>query len=134
MNDVILRTTTRALMPLMLSFSLFLLVRGHNEPGGGFAGGLIAAVAFVLYSFAFGVPGARRVLRIDPTLLIGAGLGLATAAGVMGFITGEPLLTGHWLTLDLVGLKLGTPLLFDLGVYLTVVGAALVMILALAEE
>jgi multicomponent Na+:H+ antiporter subunit B len=134
MIDVILRTATRALMPLMLGFSVFLLIRGHNEPGGGFAGGLVAAVAFVLYAFAFDVRDARRVLRIEPTILMGVGLSAAAGAGLIGLATGETFLTGHWATLNPIGLKLGTPLLFDLGVYLSVFGAALAAILTLAEE
>lgn len=134
MIDVILRTAARALMPLMLIFSVFLLLRGHNEPGGGFAGGLVAAVAFVLYGFAADVGAARRLLRVDPMLLVGIGLGVAAVPGGAELLAGENLLTGRWLTVDFLDLKLGTPLLFDLGVYLVVVGSALAAILALAEE
>src|SRR4029079_1978652 len=83
---VILPTAARFLLPLLLLFSLFLLVRGHNEPGGGFSGGLVAASAYVLYGFAYGAAEARRVLPADPRALIGAGLLLAVASGCLGLL------------------------------------------------
>jgi multicomponent Na+:H+ antiporter subunit B len=69
MNSLILSAATRFLAPLMLAYSLFILLRGHNEPGGGFIGGLIAAVAFALYAKAEGTDAARRALRVDPSML-----------------------------------------------------------------
>jgi multicomponent Na+:H+ antiporter subunit B len=139
MNSLILRTATRFMFPLLLLFSLFLLVRGHNEPGGGFAGGLVAASAFSLYALAFDVPTARQALGVDPRGLLGAGLLTAASSGWLGLLRGQPLLThqGLWSTVHLPGLgdvHLGTPLLFDLGVYLVVVGMTLTIILPLAEE
>ena len=65
-DSLILRTATRLLMPLLLLFSLFELLRGHNEPGGGFVGGLLAAGSLCLYLLAHGPEATRRVLRIDP--------------------------------------------------------------------
>ena len=73
MTSLILRTATRVLMPLLLLYGLFLFLRGHNSPGGGFAGGLVVAAAYALHSFAFGVTAARRALLVDPSRLIGAG-------------------------------------------------------------
>ena len=67
MTSLILRTATRFLMPLLLLFALFLLFRGHNEPGGGFVGGLVVAAAFVLYAIAYGVDAGRRALLVDPS-------------------------------------------------------------------
>jgi multicomponent Na+:H+ antiporter subunit A len=136
-GSLILRTATGVLLPLLLLFSLFLLLRGHNEPGGGFAGGLVAAAAFTLLAIAAGVPVARRALRREPRLLIGAGLLVATASGEIGLLGEGPFLTGRWIDLVLPGgvpLALGTPLLFDLGVYLVVVGAVLTIVLNLAEQ
>ena len=65
MTSLILRTATRALMPLLLLYGLFLLLRGHNAPGGGFAGGLVVAAAYALHAFAYGVDAARRAVIID---------------------------------------------------------------------
>lgn len=137
MNSLILGTATRFLMPMMLLFSVFLLLRGHHLPGGGFVGGLVAAAAFSLYAFTFGAREAHLVLRVDPRGLIGAGLLLALGSGSLALLRGEPFLTGQWGTLVLgrVGeFKLGTPLLFDAGVFLVVLGATLAMILTMAER
>jgi len=137
MASVILTTAARALFPLLLMFSVFLLLRGHNQPGGGFTGGLVAASAFALYWVAFGVATARRALGVDPFKLIGGGLLLAIGSGCLGPLSGLPFLAGVWASLSVPGvgrLELGTPLLFDLGVYLLVIGVAMLIILSLAEE
>jgi multicomponent Na+:H+ antiporter subunit B len=139
MSGLILQTATRFMMPLLLLFSVFLLVRGHNLPGGGFIGGLVGASAFAVYALAFDVPTARQALRVDGRSLVAAGLHIALAAAVLPLFWNLPLLTHRyaWTKLWLFGfgeLPLGTPLLFDLGVYLTVLGVSLTIILALAEE
>lgn len=138
MKDLILRTASVYLTPLLLLFSVFLLVRGHNEPGGGFAGGLVAAAAFVLLSISSSVPLARRTLRIDPRTLVGGGLLLMLASGLVApLLTGQPYLSALWWQLSLPGgetVSVGTPLLFDIGVYLAVAGTVLVIVFALEEE
>lgn len=135
MRSVILSTATRALLPLMLLFSIFLLIRGHNEPGGGFVGGLVAAAAFALYAIAFGLPHARRSMRIEPQTLIGLGLAIALGSGLLSLVVGQPFMTGQWYPDPLPALgKVGTPVLFDTGVYLTVLGVTLTIIFGLMEE
>lgn len=137
MKSIILRTASRFLMPMILLFSAFLLLRGHNLPGGGFVGGLMAASAFTLYTFAFSPAEARLLLRADPRSLIGVGLLLALGSGIAPLVAGQPFLTGQWGTLTVPqwgSVKVGTPLLFDLGVYLVVMGATLAMILSMAER
>jgi multisubunit Na+/H+ antiporter MnhB subunit len=135
MSSLIVRTATRYLAPLLLLFSCFLLWRGHHEPGGGFVGGLVAATAFVLIALAEGPAAARRTLRVRPTRLVPAGLAISVAAGAAALLQGRPLLTGLWSKSgDPGGLALGTPLLFDLGVYVTVMGVTLAILLALMEE
>jgi multicomponent Na+:H+ antiporter subunit B len=136
-NSLILRTTTRFLLPLLLLLSVFLLLRGHHEPGGGFSGGLVAAAAFVLCRFAFGVEEVKRALPVDSRALIGVGLLVAVGSGSLPLLAGRPVMTGMWGQVPVPGfgvLDLGTPLLFDVGVYLTVVGVTLSIILPLAEE
>lgn len=136
MTSLILRTTTRYLTPLLLIFSVFLLWRGHNQPGGGFAGGLVAAATFALLSIAFGAAQARRVLQVEPHVLIGIGLLIALASGVIGMLSGYPFMTGVWGYLQLPGfapVDVGTPVLFDLGVYLVVIGVTLLIIFSLEE-
>ena len=118
-----------------MAFSLFMLLRGHNEPGGGFIGGLLAATAFALYALAFDAGQARRLLRVPPRLLIGLGLLLALASGCLAWTAGQPFMFGIWLPFTLPAeLKLGSVLLFDVGVYLVVLGAALLVLLTLSEE
>ena len=134
MTSLILSTATRYMLPLLLLFSLFLLLRGHNEPGGGFVGGLVAAAAFALYAIAYDVATARRTLGIDSRTLIGLGLLVALTSGVIGLVAGQPFMTGLWseYAVPLLG-KVGTPLLFDIGVYLVVIGVTLTIIFGLAE-
>ena len=135
MNSVILATVSRLLTGLLLVFSIFLLLRGHNLPGGGFAGGLVAASAFVLYGLASGFGAARRMLIFYPRLIMGAGLVVAIVSGVLGLAAGRPFLTGLWdkTPLPVIG-KLGTPLLFDVGVYLTVLGVTTLIVFSLGED
>ena len=139
MTSLILRAATRFMLPLLLLFSVFLLLRGHNQPGGGFSGGLVGAAAFALYALAFDVRTARLALWIDPRTFIGSGLLLALGSGVAALAMGQPLLAhgSFWLKAAIPGFgtfELGTPLLFDGGVYLVVLGVALNIILPLAEE
>ncbi len=137
MNSLILRTATRFLVTLLLLFSVFLLLRGHNEPGGGFIGGLVAASAFVLYGMAYDAPSARRALGAEEHIYIATGLLIAVISGLLPVLSGLPFLTGLWGYLPLPGsakVELGTPLFFDIGVYLTVLGVTTMIILSLMEE
>lgn len=134
--SLILRTTASFLLPLLLVFSVFLLLRGHNLPGGGFIGGLVASSAFVVYLFAFDSGSARELLRVDPRTLVGVGLMAAGLSGVPAVFLGQAFFTGQWLMLDLpvIGeLKLSTPLVFDIGVYLVVLGSVMAIVISLAE-
>jgi multicomponent Na+:H+ antiporter subunit B len=124
-KTVIFRTIAPYLTALMILFSLFVLLRGHNEPGGGFIGGLIAASALAIYGIAAGVSAVRRALFFSPIAFAGFGLLLATAAGLPALAVAAPFLTGLWFEEILFGfsITLSTPLVFDIGVYLIVVGA-----------
>lgn len=135
MSSIIFSTATRYIMPLMLLFSVFILMRGHNEPGGGFVGGLIASAAFSLSAIAHGVDAARRRLHADPRNLIGWGLLIAMGSGLVGMLYGSPFLTGLWSTGEIPVLgKIGTPQFFDIGVYLAVLGVVLTIVFTLAES
>ena len=135
MDSLILRTTTRFLVGLMFLFSLFVLIRGHNEPGGGFIGGLLAGSALALHALAYGVPAARQLLRVDPRSLIAAGAACLTAAAAASLFVGREMLTGLWLKDPVPGLgKVSSVLVFDIGVYLAVMGMALLALFTLGEE
>ncbi len=137
MNSIILNTTARLLLPWLLLLSLVILYRGHNLPGGGFIGGLAAASGFILYVLGPGIDKARQVLKIHPETLIGLGLLISMGSGLLGIIAGKSYMAGLWMTgftLPLLGkVHLGTPLLFDIGVYLAVAGFTLLTLFALAE-
>lgn len=137
MDTLILKTATRLLLPLLLLFSVFLFLRGHNEPGGGFVGGLMTTGAVAVYAMANGVAAARTMLRMPPRVLIGCGLLIGLTSGLLPILAGRSFLTGLWITATVPGLgdvHLGTPLLFDLSVYCVVTGATLVFVFTLLEE
>ena len=133
MNTVIFRTAAPALVALMMVFSVFVLLRGHNEPGGGFIGGLIGASGIAIYGIACGVAEVRKAIRIHPITLAGFGVVLAALSGLLSLFAGHPFLTGLWLILDIQGgeVPLSTPMLFDIGVYAVVVGTVAAIALAL---
>lgn len=132
MNSLILSVGARFLTGLFLLFSLYVLLRGHNSPGGGFIGGLIAAAGIVLYSFAAGVDAARVALKADPRTIGIWGMVLALLSGLASVLIGAAPFTGLWLIVD--GIALSTVLVFDVGVYLAVFGAILTLVFALEES
>lgn len=138
MNSVILQGATRLLVALILLFSVYMLLRGHNLPGGGFIAGLIAAAAFILYALAWSLREAREALRVSPVRLATVGALLSMASAVPGALKGLPPFTGLWLFLggseSEKGIPLSTVLLFDVGIYLAVVGAVLALFFTLEED
>ena len=135
MTSSILQTAARLLMPLLLLFAVFLLLRGHNQPGGGFVGGLVVSASFVLYSIAFGVDAARRALLVRPSTLLGMGLLVALVSGLPAVVAGHAFMTALWTTVAAgsMAIAVGTPLVFDLGVFLAVIGVVLTIVFTLAE-
>ena len=137
MTSIIFRTATRYMFPPLLVFSVYLLLRGHHYPGGGFVGGLMAGAAFALYALAFEVAAARKLLRVDPRDITAVGLAVALISGIPALFSGRAFLTGEWWTIHLFGgaeLEIGSPLIFDIGVYLVVLGVLLTLAFTLAEE
>jgi multicomponent Na+:H+ antiporter subunit B len=136
MNSLIFRTVAPFLTAVMLAFSIFVLLRGHNEPGGGFIGGLIAASALAIYGMALGPDVARKALRVHPLVIAAAGLLIAILSGMMSLAYDVPFLTGLWAEFNMGRdvLTLSTPMLFDFGVYLVVVGAVASMVLGLEDN
>jgi len=136
-RSLIFVTCNRLIVPLMIVLSIILLLRGHNMPGGGFVGGLLIASAYALVGMAEGTTKARRIVGIKLHMLIGIGLLLATLAGVLGMALGGSFLQGVWTKVPLPGLseplKVGTPVLFDIGVMIAVCGVVLMMIFYLAQ-
>lgn len=136
MNTLIFRTIAPFLTALMILYSVFVLLRGHNDPGGGFIGGLIAASGVAIYGIACGVPAVRRALKFHPMSLAGFGLFIASIAGMLSIFANVPFMTGLWVTPVILGVEiaLSTPLLFDIGVYFVVMGSIASIALTLEER
>jgi len=136
MNSFILCQAGKLLFPALLVLSVIELYRGHNLPGGGFIGGLMASIAFILLGLGVSMEEAARRLRVRPVTLLYVGLGIAVLSGVPGFFVAKGFMDGLWLPefhLPLLGgVHLGTPLLFDVGVYLAVIGFSLETVFSLA--
>lgn len=134
MKTIIFKTASSYLLPLLLLFAIFILLRGHYLPGGGFVGGLIAAIAFVLHSFANGIERTRGIIKFHPGFLMPIGLSIALIAGLAPLFTGNPFMTGLWYDdpIPVIGM-VGTALLFDVGVFLVVIGVVLTIIFTISE-
>jgi len=132
MQSVILNTATRLMVGLLLVFAFYLLLRGHHEPGGGFAAALVAGTAFALFVIAEGPGKVRTAIRLRPTTISMIGLAVAVLAGVPAIVLSRPFLSGVWWGPDGQPF-VGTPLFFDIGVFLAVLGAILAVLLTLEE-
>ncbi|MCE7040438.1 Na+/H+ antiporter subunit B [Dyadobacter sp. CY312] len=135
MKSVILQSASRYLLPILLLFSVFLLLRGHYYPGGGFVGGLVAAIAFVLHSLAFGTAETMKMLQFTPLSIIPVGLIIAAISMLLPVFFGLPVMTGLWIEqpIPVVGL-VGSALFFDIGVYLVVIGVVLTILFTISLE
>lgn len=124
LSTVILRAAARGLTPAIVILAVFFLLRGHDEPGGGFIAGLVLGAGIVFRWLAFGNEGIGRLLPLAPTSLLALGLGLAVGTGLAAVALGEPFLTGAVWKADVAGLqvKATASLVFDAGVMLVVVG------------
>ncbi|WP_373388655.1 monovalent cation/H+ antiporter subunit A [Pseudomonas alcaligenes] len=135
-NPLVLLTLSRLLLPLALLISVFIFLRGHNLPGGGFIAGLVTAVALALQYIASGVAWVEQRLPLNYQRMAGIGVLIATLTGLGSWVFGRPFLTsafGHF-ELPLVGeFELATAMLFDLGVYLTVVGSTQLVLTRLGK-
>lgn len=136
-NDVILQTVTKVVTFIILAFSVFIFLSGHNDPGGGFIGGLITAAAIVLLLLAFDIETVKKLLPIDFKKLIPIGLMFAILTGTGSFLFDVPFLSHSfgYFNLPLLGkTELATAVLFDIGVYLVVVGITLTIIQTIGED
>lgn len=132
-KSVIFQVGMKILLPLLLLGSALIFWRGHQLPGGGFIGGLVAGAALAAYAFCHGVQATMRLIRFHPLSFVVSGLFFALLSGVTSFFLGKQPFTGLWVSVPIVG-ALGTPILFDLGVYLLVLGFVLVFITETLRE
>jgi multicomponent Na+:H+ antiporter subunit B len=137
-GSYIFRAVASLLFFIINIFAIYLLLRGHNLPGGGFIGGLGSALSIIMLSLSYGVEATQRFMRVDPVRLAAIGLAVAVATALLPLFVAEPMLRHfHWKFEDVPGLGtvyFGTPLIFDIGVFLVVVGVSTKMIFVLARS
>lgn len=137
-SSILLRTAVKLIFPLVLIFAAYTALKGHNEPGGGFIGGLMAAVAFLLFRMANGRGALIRIMPFHPRVLVSLGLGLALATAFVPLLFDKPLLTS--MVIDALPIGFGqsihfaSAVFFDTGVLMVVVGVSVGMIQRLSEE
>lgn len=135
-RTLLLETTARIVFPTVLVFSLYLLLAGHYQPGGGFSGGLVAGLAFVLRHIAGGRQDIGSAVRVRPPVLIGAGLTIAVLSALGPALFGAPVLSTAIFEVDvpvLGHLELVTSLFLDLGVYVLIIGVVLDLLRSLGS-
>lgn len=136
-RSLILETSVEALFHTALLFSLFLLFAGHNAPGGGFVGGLVAGAAFVLRYLDGDVAEVRRLAPVSPQVFLGTGVALAVLTGATGWVAGDQFLESAKFELEapvLGTVRASSTLSFDAGIYLVVVGLVLAILRTLGAE
>jgi multicomponent Na+:H+ antiporter subunit B len=136
MNTLIFRTLCPLIVTIMLVFSVYICLRGHNEPGGGFVGGLIAAAAMAVLGMSAGPDYVRQALRFDPMSFAGFGVLLAGCSGLLSALAGNPFMTSIWLYVDIgrSTIPFSTPMFFDIGVYFVVFGSITAVALAIERD
>lgn len=136
-NNIILRTTTSLIAFILLAFSVYLLLAGHNSPGGGFVGGLMTSAVIILLYITHGIEAVTKMIPINFRKIIPIGLLIALLTGVGSFLFNVPFLTQTFGTFHIPffgEIELATAMLFDLGVYITVLGATITIIYTIASD
>ena len=136
-NDVILQTATKVAALVIVLFSIRLFFSGHYYAGGGFVGGLMTSAAIVLIMIAYDLKTVKKIIPINYRMLIAVGLLTSISTGLLAVFNGEPFLTHYFGYFDLPILgktSLHTASLFDLGVYLVVVGVTMTIIQSTGES
>jgi multicomponent K+:H+ antiporter subunit A len=135
-HPLMMVVVTRVLMPIAVVVGLYIFLRGHNQPGGGFVSGLVIAIALLMQYMASGFAWAQERQRIEYHTMIGLGVVIAGATGIGSWVAGVPFLTSSYTYVHLPPIEefeLATAMLFDLGVFLTVLGAVMLMLYSLSR-
>lgn len=136
-TDVYLQTATKILVFIIMTFSIYVLFAGHHNPGGGFIGGLITASALVLLYIAFDLQSVRDIIPVDFKKLAAAGVLVAVLTGVVSLFLDVPFLSQTFKYVDLPFLgetELASAMIFDLGVYMAVIGTTMTIITSISED
>ena len=131
MKNVLLEQTVTFVKYLLLVLAVYLLWRGHNEPGGGFIAGIMASIGHVFYAIVYGSKVTRRKMIASPYTFIGMGLLTSVCSAFIPMFQNKAPLTGLWV--EIGGVAMGTPLLFDIGVFMVVFGMITAIILTIIE-
>jgi multisubunit Na+/H+ antiporter MnhB subunit len=132
MRSQLLLISAKYIKPIFLIISFIVLYRGHNLPGGGFIGGLLAASGYIYYMMAYDVEKVIRKMWIKPDKLMASGLMLALGSGLIAVFDADSFMTGKWISV--FGIKLGTPTIFDFGVYLAVFGVIITIMMSVLDK
>lgn len=136
-TDVFLQTAAKILVFIIMTFSIYVLFAGHHNPGGGFIGGLITASALVLLYIAFDLQSVRGIIPIDFKNLAALGVIVAVLTGTVSFLFDVPFLTQAFTYVNLPWLgktELASAVIFDLGVYMAVIGTTMTIITSIGED
>ncbi len=137
MNSVILQIASKYVRWLLVIFSVIILLRGHNAPGGGFIGGLLAGLSLAYKGFAFTPELLKTEMKVKPESFMGLGLLLVFISIWPGLFLKSTLMEGVWFTIPFPfteGYKFGTPFLFDIGVFFTVIGVTVLFLFSLSNN
>lgn len=129
MNSLILNHVSRIVLPLSLVYSLYLLWKGHNEPGGGFVAGLVLSAGIAAFALPRGRDATLKLIPLSPLTIASIGIIFALISAVIRMPTGKSILTHYWFHLSET-IHVGTALLFDVGVFLTVIGTVLTYLIS----
>jgi multicomponent K+:H+ antiporter subunit A len=135
-HPLMMVVVTRVLMPIAVVVGIYIFLRGHNEPGGGFVAGLVIAIALLMQYMASGFAWTQERKKIEYHTMIGLGVVIAALTGVGSWLAGRPFLTSSYTYVHLPPIEefeLATAMLFDLGVFLTVLGAVMLMLYSLSR-
>ncbi len=136
-NNLILKSTSSIIVFVLLGFAIYLLLAGHNSPGGGFVGGLTTSAAILLMYISYGEKTVNKILPFNFIHFIPLGMLIATLTGLGALLFNVPFLTHTFgmVTLPFVGeIELATAMIFDLGVYFTVLGTTMTIILTISSD
>ncbi|HRW62445.1 MAG TPA: MnhB domain-containing protein [Bacteroidales bacterium] len=135
-RNIILEKVVQLFLKIMLIYSVYLLLRGHNNPGGGFIAGIIASTGFIFYAMIYGTEKIKKLMFFSSRQWIGFGLMFVFISAIIPLFFTKEILTGVWINVEhsITGaIHLGTPLLFDTGVYFSVTGVILTIAISIME-
>jgi len=136
MNSVILQIASRIVRTLLIFFALIALLRGHNHPGGGFIGGMLAGLSIAFRGFAYNITAADEMTKFKPHYYVALGLIIVLISVIPSLYLHDYFMQGEWFKISIGEwqLKIGTPLVFDIGVFFVVIGVSVLFLFSLKRQ